>query len=339
MQCHNENVAYEVARAAMKRKQRVRVLLDTNVWRYLVDQGANKDLLRSVRGGRVQIQIAPSVLYEALRTRDVDLRRRLASLMTLPTWKRLMPEAYSESQEILSEVRRLRPKWLRPTPDLNALRRFRFDWVRSRGGFWERVRLTPDKEAGYVAQLGDDDIARARRQADDRRKEFRDISCFETVALDSVYCDQLGSIPGWNGDRIEAWRGDAWYSTTRALQTPGHPYIDWLSPEIDISQLTQPGQSWVRFWFYEVSTKAMPRFWLRWAFEFLQRFRRVTEGTPCDAQLATYLPEADLVVSADKAFIQIANRCRVFAPCCFAETVLIPSGRQGVDALLSRLTE
>jgi hypothetical protein len=77
--------------------------------------------------------------------------------------------------------------------------------------------------------------------------------------------------------------------------------------------------SWLQFWFYEVDAKAMPRFWLRSAFEYLQGFRKITDGTPCDTQLATYLPEAALAVSADKTFIYIASACRPFAPCQFAQ--------------------
>jgi len=96
--------------------------------------------------------------------------------------------------------------------------------------------------------------------------------------------------------------------------------------------------SWLQFWFYEVELKTMPRFWLRWAIQFLQRFRRVTDGTPCDAQLATYLPEADVVVSADKTFIQIVDKCRPFFPCELPEAVSIPAGPEGVKVLLDQLS-
>jgi hypothetical protein len=74
----------------------------------------------------------------------------------------------------------------------------------------------------------------------------------------------------------------------------------WISKKF---QETPP--SWLRFWFYETDVRALPRFWLRWAFEYIQRYKTVIDGTPCDTQLATYLPEADVFISADKAFIQI----------------------------------
>src|SRR5438128_1849474 len=80
-----------------------RVLLDSNVWRYVVDAGAQGRLLRAAGNWSHSIQIAPAVVYEALRLRDVPLRNRLVALMTNRRFERLMPEAYSEAMEILAE--------------------------------------------------------------------------------------------------------------------------------------------------------------------------------------------------------------------------------------------
>ena len=70
----------------------------------------------AVRNWSHRVQIAPAVVYEALRLRDVPLRNRLVALMTNRRFERLMPEAYNEAMEILAEIRRLRPDWLAPIP-------------------------------------------------------------------------------------------------------------------------------------------------------------------------------------------------------------------------------
>jgi hypothetical protein len=316
-----------------------RVLLDTNVWRYVSDENAADDLLRAALRAKLQILIAPSVVYEALRTANADLRRRQLSLMTSDKWKRLMPEAYSESQELLVEIRRLRPHWLRETSDLTSFRRLRWDWMRKKNGFWDRARYTPEREAQYLAQLGHNNMVEtARLEAKGRREDFSSGSLFETAALNTLRVRLAEPWPGWNGDPIDPWRVHGWTATTSALSSSGnHPYRDWLSSEVDLSRTTADPASWLQFWFYDVEAKNMPRFWLRWAFEHLQGFRKVTDGTPCDAQLATYLPEADLAISADKAFISIANRCCPFAPCRLAHAELIPGGKEGVQSLLKLL--
>jgi hypothetical protein len=114
---------------------RRRALLDTNIWRYVVDNGSQGSLLRLARGGSHAVQIAPGVLYEVLRLKDVLLRAALVRLMTDTRVHRLMPEAYSESMEILREIERIRPDWLRADPDLRFFGRLKKDWTRRTGGF------------------------------------------------------------------------------------------------------------------------------------------------------------------------------------------------------------
>ena len=72
-----------------------RVLLDSNLWRYIIDAGFQGRLLRVARHGNVILQIAPAIMFEALRLRDIPLRNRLVGLMTNRSFHRLMPEAYS----------------------------------------------------------------------------------------------------------------------------------------------------------------------------------------------------------------------------------------------------
>lgn len=84
---------------------RRQALLDTNIWRYVVDNNSQGRLLRLARDGSYDVQIAPGVLYEALRLKDVSLRATLVRLMTNPGFHRLMSEAYSESMEVLREAR------------------------------------------------------------------------------------------------------------------------------------------------------------------------------------------------------------------------------------------
>jgi hypothetical protein len=71
-------------------------LLDTNVWRYVIDNDAQGSLLRHARDGSYNVQIAPAVLYEVLRLKNPSLRATLVRLMTNSRFYKLMPEAYPE---------------------------------------------------------------------------------------------------------------------------------------------------------------------------------------------------------------------------------------------------
>jgi hypothetical protein len=63
-----------------------------------------------------------------------------------------MPEAYSESMEILREIERLRPDRLREGPDLRFFNRLTKVWSRRTGGFWVECERSPDSEVRLISQ-------------------------------------------------------------------------------------------------------------------------------------------------------------------------------------------
>ena len=76
---------------------------------------------------------------------------------------------------------------------------------------------------------------------------------------------------------------------------------------------------------------------MRWGHSFAQRFRKVTNDSGGDNQLFTYLLETDLVITADKAFLDILEECRPFAPVPLPSGQLVPEGAKGVEAMLDIL--
>lgn len=81
-------------------------LLDSNVWRHIVDADVVSKVQNAARKSPNKIAIAPAVVYEVLGQRPLPA---LVLALTLPSWKRLIPETYSEATEIKIEVTRLRP--------------------------------------------------------------------------------------------------------------------------------------------------------------------------------------------------------------------------------------
>lgn len=314
-----------------------RALLDTNIWRYVVDNNAQGDLLRLARKGSCKVQIAPGVLYETLRLKDIPLRATLVRLMTNSRFHRLMPEAYSESMEILREIEQVRPDWLRHKPDLRFFNRLQKDWSRTRGGFWVRCERSPESEASFLGQDEGEMIEGARAQAQLARKEMIDIGWKRNPPMDKTLAGFNFPVPGWRGDMVEAWRIDSLVSMTYGLAHRGHAYRDWVAPFVEVDDRLLRSAAWGEFWLYLADKSAMPRQWLRWAHSFAQRFRKVTPGSPGDTQLATYFIETDMVITADRALIEILEECRPYAPCRLPEGRVVPVGAEGVVELLSIL--
>jgi hypothetical protein len=316
---------------------RPRALLDSNVWRYVVDARLGGNLVRHARTGRFEVLIAPAVVYEALRLRDAALRTSLIRLMTNPNFRRLMPEAYSESMEFLREVQRVRPDWLRAEPDLQFFQRLKNDWRKSTGGFWVRTARSPQNEANLLAQREVPIIEGARAQAKDARREMMDTEWKINRAMDKTMAAFKAPLPGWRGDEFQMWRADALTAKTYALARPGDAYRDWIAPFIELDDGLLDSAAWVEFWIYLADAGALSRQWMRWAYSFAQRFRKVTDGTPGDTQLSTYFLEADVVISADKILLEVLEEIRPYAPCPLPKGHLIPAGTAGVEVLFACL--
>lgn len=130
---------------------------------------------------------------------------------------------------------------------------------------------------------------------------------------------------------------DSWAGLSYALGRKGNAYRDWIAPFMEIDDGLLDSAAWVEFWLHLADKSAVPRQWMRWAHSFAGRFRKVTPGSPGDTQLFTYFLDTDIVITADKALLDILDECRPYAPCLLPEGQLVPAGAKGVRTLLAQL--
>ena len=207
-------------------------------------------LLRVARDGLYDVQVAPGVLYETLRLKDVSLRAILVRLITNSRFHRLMPEAYSESMEILREIERLRPDWLREAPDLQFFNRLVKDWTRTAGGFWVRCARSPESEASFLYQSEVGMIEGAEIQARHARKDMIASGWKRNPPMDKTLAGFPHPVPGWRGEMVEAWRMDSLTGLTYGLARKGNPYRDWIAPFVELDDGLLDSAAWVEFWLH-----------------------------------------------------------------------------------------
>ena len=95
----------------------MKVLLDTNIWRYLIDSGRQSLLNSEARRGGFQITICPAIVNETLRISDASLRMKIVELQTRRCWHRLMPDSYLQLATLKAEMLRAHPDWMLSNPD------------------------------------------------------------------------------------------------------------------------------------------------------------------------------------------------------------------------------
>jgi hypothetical protein len=94
----------------------VRAILDTNLWSSIDDEGVTRPFDDLMRSRSLQV-VPPSILIEVLAHPLTGVRQRILNALAAGPRHRLPTEAQSESAEVVAEVRRVRPLWMRSMPD------------------------------------------------------------------------------------------------------------------------------------------------------------------------------------------------------------------------------
>jgi hypothetical protein len=314
----------------------MRLLLDTNVWSYFADHDAGADLARVARTAGAQIVVSPAIVDELRALPSAAVRKRALRLVARKDWARLMPESYAECAEVKAEIQRLRPEWLLPNPRLAEVNRLRYDWVRRTGGFWDRAGQDVAPLETDESKRGDRELRLAREESYNIRKRLSTLKAQAgETHLQNVAGVPNNGTPGWDGSPVPYWRVPSLHFFRSELLIFASPVREWLDSEIDVAAMLTNLTSMNRLWLHEMNSKAVPRQWLRGAFEFLQAWHKVTDGTPNDSRLATHLMEVDRFITADRNFARFAERCSVEAPFPTAVAYRVPGSRAGVDETLS----
>ena len=314
-----------------------RYLLDSNVWRYLVDCGEENSLIELALSDKLLVQITPATVNETLRLGDGKLMNKIVRLQTKPCFDRLWPEALVNSIDIINEIKRLHPEWMLRNPDNFSLKKWTTFWDKK---WWARVRKSPISESKHLHQVEGKLLKLLRDQSETNRKEMRKSPWRQNnLPMSTWQAEVPWPYPGWESKTlVDLWRLKTLISLTNSILQHKNGMYPILEAAVDLSRGLLISKQWENFWLYEVKKGNLPRFWLEWSHEFASSFRKTTPRTPGDTQLFTYLPDTDVFVSADKGILSILDEVRPYSPIQLPRALKLAGGRAGVDALLNDLS-
>ena len=136
----------------------MRLILDTNVWAYLADADEGDALADLEDRLGFRNVVPPSILLETLRTSNKEVRERIVQVMTARGNVRIHPstEAREMADELVAELRRLRPEWVRTFPETSQIKRLNKYWTKK---LWQEARANPADVAKRADQQPIDDEA------------------------------------------------------------------------------------------------------------------------------------------------------------------------------------
>lgn len=296
------------------------LLIDTNVWSYLAEDADPDTVAALLRRTGHEAVLNSMMLTEALRTGDVTKRTAIVNMMASRYWRKL--PADSVAMELVDEVRRLRPEWLRSIPKTDRLHSFRDYWMKV---YWREARMEPERILERLAKLTAEDDAEveiARVQAANKAAwpflegDLKSAALAANTAEDHPDPDPRSRL-GWPADTpVLLWRVSArdvmW--ATLGREAAGHligygdkTQEDSLGAYVDLKAMRKDRESFNRFFLFDIEGWNVPRSWWQGTVEVLQLGKRLANSNGMDAAHAAFLPDCDYFLTTDKRFHDIVK--------------------------------
>lgn len=327
------------------RSAQTRVLLDTNIWSRLGDEGVTVAALdRCLADAGCRLVQAPSMLIEALQNPDDEARDRIVRGMVMARGDRLRTEADRQGDEVIAEVRRLHPEWLRQVPPVHTTASHRRFWTTT---VWKQATRKPEAFQAHYEANTEPIVQRLFDIQDAAKDEFRANVPEKTLTLleswSTVAEGADSPLPGWDGQRAETWRVavailmrhelHVVHSLSQAGYTRPSTYADWIGAHVDLRAMYADEALTTRFFLEEVALINMPRLWLTaFAVETCQLYYKINHGNAQDQQHAAYLLDCDVFLTVDNRYSMCLELVRKRAPFPMAETRRV-SGNKGVPIM------
>ena len=235
-------------------------------------------------------------LGEALRTPDPVTRERRVRVITSIARLSQPPTDLVMAKELLVEIARCHPEWIKNYPSLRSEREY---MARRRRQSWDPLKADPSALSptarfflGRIHQvLG---VNRAGAQA---RRDIR----------------RTGGALYQDRSRFTRWQMEMdWRLQLLEPTTPGAE-LNWLRPRLDLDAMFRPPPAdWQRFCATEIDLARVPMNYFSALIIYWQSGASI--GDTLDRIHACHLLTFDRVVTADKRFFRTRENARTVAP-------------------------
>lgn len=305
-----------------------KVIFDTNIFSYVVNQNLEDDFVRLVEELNICICIPPSILLEATRTNNSVQRVKLLKLVSNRKFYKLRSEIDYECEEVIKEIRRLYPGYRKRGGNIKKVRNNRKFWTKD---IWkdcidnhEKLHIEAIRTTKYEAK----EIIDIQKQNKIAFAEWN----INKIQLNNLLVqfendEQIANTNILLSDQFEPWRIDCLTNLENIYKNieynNGNILKGWLDPWIKMNDFINDKEKYYDFWLKEVEIANMKRNWIRWAIRFVQQFKKILPSNPYDEQHISHIVDIDLFLTSDKKLYSCLDIIKKQDIIKFAQPLLI----------------
>ncbi len=312
------------------------IYFDNNVFAHVNESGEEAAFDRWLRASQHAALLSFNHLWEALTISDELARKKRVRLLRSVPCRYVTYPPYLEAMELLDEIKRARPSWLRRRPDtskidvnLNFHRRL-----------WHIAEHEHETAAEATRVLGEMTKAR-RRGALEVQKRLRQMkqrgAKGETTLTLGTHQVELGEAASFD-EPVAWWRAQSLSNWYYALLEDDYGLTDWadyLGGYLDRRAIEV--DDFAAFWLEEAMPQAMPRGFIHFAVVLGQLDHKVGRGNLLDADHASASLDADCFVTEDKALHAVLRAIKQIEGRLPEPCLVVGDRRTTVDAVEASL--
>lgn len=291
----------------------MQVYLDTNVYKFIAERGEATQVRQFFDSADHSVEASSTNLYELYPNPDEKTRKNeVRTLTTVATNFRAFPDGYEIAQEFLSELRRCRPELLRKQPNTRSIELHLRAYRRNCRNAKPFPGMRPDTYDGYRERFEGGIKGVLSRQRFWRDTFVNMPGARRTVVVSNPDVEQavkaMTEIDLW-------WRQSsrqAWIGALVERDPASRDLYDWASPHLWIPYITIRDAD--RFWYIDIESERMPIHQAMMFTDYYQRCHRITHGNAYDQLHAAHLLNADVFLTADKAFYNVLHEVSAQLP-------------------------
>lgn len=287
----------------------MKLYFDTNIYSFVASTGEAAELRTYLRRERHIVTASQGNITEIYAIPDRAVQRsELETLTKVASSYEKRPQSWAHAKEVRNELRRCHPDWLRTRPDPdNRIREF----LRGHQEAWKMAKRSdpPDSNA-YLEFQSDFEVGVRKYRATQKQDRKKAQSSTRTFTTAMVNKEKVTLFYSESRDDPEIrWRFEClsvWHNAIVKRVPESRDYADWLLPYLREGAFEHT--DYAKFWLEDVEAARIPKNRICGLVNFYQQEFKITHGNPADQIHTSNLLDADIFVTADKAFYSVLKK-------------------------------